>query len=74
MRDNIHATDVSRFIAEFIRAPICGEVYNIGGGKANGCSILEAFGRNYSGGYRKIEEELSRCFAHGLPRSSKAGQ
>ncbi len=43
VRDNIHSLDVARFIHEFISAPRCGEVYNIGGGKANSCSILEAF-------------------------------
>ena len=43
VRDNIHSLDVARFIHAFIEAPRCGEVYNIGGGKANTCSILEAF-------------------------------
>jgi len=43
VRDNIHAIDVARFIAAFIERPRCGEVYNIGGGRANSCSILEAF-------------------------------
>jgi CDP-paratose 2-epimerase len=45
VRDNIHSYDVARFIEEFYRAPRCGEVYNIGGGKQNSCSILEAFSR-----------------------------
>ena len=43
VRDNIHSEDVARFIAAFIAAPRVAEVYNIGGGKANSCSILEAF-------------------------------
>ena len=43
VRDNIHSFDVSRFIEEFIKAPRIAEVYNIGGGKNNTCSILEAF-------------------------------
>jgi CDP-paratose 2-epimerase len=43
VRDNIHAADVSRFIARFIDSPRAAAVYNIGGGKANSCSILEAF-------------------------------
>ena len=43
VRDNIHSLDVARFIAAFVAAPRCGEVYNLGGGKANSCSILEAF-------------------------------
>jgi CDP-paratose 2-epimerase len=28
---------------EFYKAPRAGEVYNIGGGKENSCSVLEAF-------------------------------
>ncbi len=44
VRDNIHSYDVARFIEDFIDAPRIGEVYNIGGGKENSCSILEAFG------------------------------
>jgi CDP-paratose 2-epimerase len=43
VRDNIHAFDVARFMAAFIAAPRAGEVYNLGGGKANSTSILEAF-------------------------------
>jgi len=43
VRDNIHSLDVARFIHAFIEAPRSGEVYNIGGGKHNTCSILEAF-------------------------------
>ncbi len=43
VRDNIHSEDVARFIAAFIDTPRVGEVYNIGGGKNNSCSILEAF-------------------------------
>ena len=43
VRDNIHSEDVARFIAAFINSPRIAEVYNIGGGKNNSCSILEAF-------------------------------
>ena len=43
VRDNIHSFDVARAIEEIAKAPRCGEVYNIGGGRANSCSILEAF-------------------------------
>lgn len=43
VRDNIHAYDVAAFIHEFQKAPRVGEVYNIGGGRGNSCSILEAF-------------------------------
>lgn len=43
VRDNIHAQDVAEFIAAFAANPRPGEVYNIGGGRQNSCSILEAF-------------------------------
>ena len=43
VRDNIHSLDVARFMASFLAAPRVAEVYNLGGGKANSCSILEAF-------------------------------
>ena len=43
VRDNIHSYDVAQFIRAFHAAPRCGEVYNIGGGRANSVSILEAF-------------------------------
>ena len=43
VRDNIHSQDVARFMFEFYQAPRKGEVYNLGGGKENSCSILEAF-------------------------------
>lgn len=45
VRDNIHSHDVVRFMHAFYEAPRCGEVYNIGGGRANSVSILEAFDR-----------------------------
>jgi CDP-paratose 2-epimerase len=43
VRDNIHSHDVATFIEGFINAPRVAEVYNLGGGKDNTCSILEAF-------------------------------
>ncbi len=43
VRDNIHSHDVVSFIKEFINAPRIAEVYNIGGGRENSISILEAF-------------------------------
>ncbi len=45
VRDNIHSHDVAAFIERFIDAPRIGEVYNLGGGKGNSVSILEAFQR-----------------------------
>lgn len=43
VRDNIHSLDVARFIEFFINKPRIAEVYNIGGGRDNSISILEAF-------------------------------
>jgi CDP-paratose 2-epimerase len=43
VRDNIHSYDVAQFINQFIQAPRTGEVYNLGGGRDNSISILEAF-------------------------------
>jgi CDP-paratose 2-epimerase len=43
VRDNIHSEDVAGFMYAFWKAPRVAEVYNLGGGKSNSCSILEAF-------------------------------
>lgn len=43
VRDNIHSLDVARAIEAYIKNPRPGEVYNLGGGRGNACSILEAF-------------------------------
>jgi len=42
VRDNIHAYDMVRAFEEFAKKPHGGEVYNIGGGRRNSCSVLEA--------------------------------
>ena len=57
VRDNIHSEDVARFINCFINSPKSGEVYNIGGGKNNSCSIIEAFKlcESYSGKKQNYE-------------------
>lgn len=41
VRDQIHCDDVARLFVEFFKAPKCGEVYNLGGGRQNSASILE---------------------------------
>jgi CDP-paratose 2-epimerase len=43
VRDNLHSEDVAGMMLEFCKRPRSGEVYNLGGGKANSCSIWEAF-------------------------------
>jgi CDP-paratose 2-epimerase len=42
VRDNIHSHDVVRAIEEFAANPRPGEVYNMGGGRQNSVSMLEA--------------------------------
>jgi CDP-paratose 2-epimerase len=41
VRDQIHASDVAQLFLAFHKAPRCGEVYNVGGGRSNSISILE---------------------------------
>ena len=43
VRDNIHSRDVAHFIDRFLQTPRVAEVYNLGGGRENSCSLLEAF-------------------------------
>ena len=45
VRDNVHSFDVVRAFEEFSRNPKPGEVYNLGGGRANSVSMLEAIAR-----------------------------
>jgi CDP-paratose 2-epimerase len=54
VRDNIHSFDVVRAFEEFARNPRPGEVYNLGGGRANSVSILEAIARMEALTGRKI--------------------
>jgi len=42
VRDNIHSADFVRAVAAFHTAPRPAAVYNIGGGRASNCSMLEA--------------------------------
>src|SRR5689334_16839713 len=52
VRDQIHAADVASLFLEFFRHPRSGEVYNIGGGRANSLSILETVDLLAGMGYR----------------------
>ena len=45
VRDNIHSYDVALFVHAFFEDPRVAEVYNLGGGRNNSISILEAFDR-----------------------------
>lgn len=55
VRDNIHSYDVCAAIFAFAERPSCGAVYNLGGGRPNSVSILEAIAR--------FEELLGRKIA-----------
>jgi CDP-paratose 2-epimerase len=45
VRDNIHSYDVACAIESIYQNPGLGRIYNIGGGRDNSCSILEALQR-----------------------------
>jgi CDP-paratose 2-epimerase len=65
VRDNIHSLDVARFMEAFIEAPRIGEVYNLGGGRDNSCSILEAFSL--------IEDISGKEMIYGYDDQNRAG-
>jgi CDP-paratose 2-epimerase len=45
VRDNLHSLDVCRAILAFAERPSVGAVYNLGGGRENSISMLEAIAR-----------------------------
>ena len=53
VRDNIHSYDLVNCFWHFYELPKNGEVYNIGGGRDNSCSILEAI--SIIENYTKVE-------------------
>ena len=59
VRDNIHALDVARVVEAFYQNPRNGEVYNVGGGRGNSCSILEAIAAVESLTGKKMYHEYS---------------
>lgn len=59
VRDNIHSYDVAQFIRQFYAKPRIAEVYNIGGGRSNSISILEAFDKIESLSGLKMNYEYS---------------
>lgn len=65
VRDNIHSLDVARFIHCFIERPRRAEVYNLGGGRENSCSILEAFALAEQVSGRKMIWEYSETHRQG---------
>ena len=57
VRDNIHSYDVCTAIMAFHERPVPGAVYNLGGGRANSISVLEAIHRLEELLSRKLERE-----------------
>ena len=57
VRDNIHAFDVCEAIAAFAQSPRVAAVYNLGGGRENSISMLEAIGRFEEAFGRKFDAE-----------------
>ena len=56
VRDNLHAADVCSAIMAFAERPSAGAVYNLGGGRRNSVSVLEAIDR--------LEELTGRRLQH----------
>lgn len=65
VRDNIHSSDVIAAFEAFRENPRPGEVYNLGGGRANSVSILEAIA--------KIEQILGRKISHDYREQNRIG-
>jgi CDP-paratose 2-epimerase len=65
VRDNIHALDLVKCFWEFYKKPKKGEVYNIGGGRDNSCSVLEAM--------HKIEEKTKIKFNFKIIQKNRVG-
>jgi len=65
VRDNIHSEDVARLAFAFCNAPRSAEVYNLGGGKENSCSILEAF--------RLVEKITGKAMNHSYVNENRIG-
>jgi CDP-paratose 2-epimerase len=65
VRDNLHSFDVCTAIMAFAERPASGAVYNLGGGRANSVSVLEALAR--------FEELLGRPIAREYVDESRRG-
>jgi CDP-paratose 2-epimerase len=75
VRDQIHSRDVARLFLEFFQRPGKGEVFNLGGGRANSLSILETIDLLAGMGFRLEHgyDERNRvgdhiCYISGLSK------
>jgi CDP-paratose 2-epimerase len=57
VRDNIHSYDVCTAFLAFYENPRCAAVYNLGGGRANSVSVLEAIARFEAIAGKKLETD-----------------
>jgi CDP-paratose 2-epimerase len=65
VRDNIHSYDVCTAIAAFAERPSAAAVYNLGGGRGNSISVLEAIAR--------LEELYGRTLATEYVQEARRG-
>ena len=65
VRDNIHSFDLISCFWEFIKKPKKGEIYNIGGGRKNSCSIIEVM--------NKIETKTKIKFNYEKSKKNRVG-
>lgn len=65
VRDQIHSSDVVAAFEAFAKAPRPGEVYNLGGGRPNGASVLECI--------QKIEQLLGKKVATQYDEKPRTG-
>jgi CDP-paratose 2-epimerase len=59
VRDNIHSADLVAAFEAFHRAPRSAAIYNIGGGRQNSCSMLEAIELCEQTAGRELDWKLS---------------
>ena len=59
VRDNLHSADLVAAFLEFHTRPIAGAVFNMGGGRANSCSVLEAIELSEAVSGRELQWETS---------------
>tara|TARA_B100002051_G_scaffold275133_1_gene318037 strand:- start:613 stop:1683 length:1071 start_codon:yes stop_codon:yes gene_type:complete len=65
VRDNIHSNDLIKAIWEFYKKPKKGVIYNLGGGRENSCSVLEAI--------KLIEKESKIKFQYKILKKNRVG-
>lgn len=65
VRDQIHSSDVVRAMQAFAENPRPGEVYNLGGGRANSASLMESISM--------VEQASGRALEHSYVEQNRIG-